>query len=576
MRRLLGTIAFCVCAAFVVRAHADRWWSYVKVLADDSMEGRNTGSAGHKRAAEYAAAQFEKAGLEPAGTDGFIQAIKFHTRRIVESGSSLALVRDGRAEPLALGEDANVGVRIDPAPSIEAGLVFAGYGLSVPEMSFNDLDDPAIKDAIRNSVVVYLSGSPSNIPGPLRAHYQSAGERWAALKRAGAIGMISIANPKSMDIPWARSTLARLQPAMTLADPALEDAPGQQFSAAVNPAHADKLFAGSGHTFQELLALADAGKPLPRFPLPARVKAAVAAERGEVESQNIAGILRGTDPGRRNEFVVISAHVEHLGCGEPINGDRIYNGAMDNASGTAAIIEVATQVHEQRVRAARSMLFLVVTGEEKGELGSRYFAAHPTVPSNSIVANVNTDMFLPLFPLNILMVLGLDESDLGRDIRATAKELGLEVQADPEPQRNRFIRSDQYSFIKLGIPALAMKVGYKENTPEAAIAAKWIAERYHAPSDDLNQPLDLAAADKFVDVLLNVALRIANRTDKPKWNDSSFFKRFSRAALDTGYSPPREEGWLRGQSKVAKPPYSAQTGWWRAGRVSKPIPKPAL
>src|SRR5437667_740452 len=148
---------------------------------------------------------------------------------------------------------------------------------------------------------------------------------------SGAIGTMSIANPKSMDIPWARSTLARLQMAMTLADASLDDTPGQQFSASVNPAHATRLFAGSGYTFQELLALADAGKPLPRFPLPARVKAAVAAERGEVESQNIAGILRGTDPARRNEFVVVSAHVDHLGVGEPIDGDRIYNGAMDNA-----------------------------------------------------------------------------------------------------------------------------------------------------------------------------------------------------------------------------------------------------
>jgi Zn-dependent M28 family amino/carboxypeptidase len=252
-------------------------------------------------------------------------------------------------------------------------------------------------------------------------------------------------------------------------------------------------------------------------------------EPSEVESQNVAGILRGSDPNRRNEYVVLSAHLDHLGVGEPINGDRIYNGAMDNASGIAAILEVAARLHDAATQPARSILFLAVTGEEKGELGSRYFAAHPTVPKGSIVANVNTDMFLPLFPLKILMVLGLDESDLGRDIRATAKELSLEVQADPEPQRNRFVRSDQYSFIKVGVPALAMKVGYLENTPEAAIAAKWTAQRYHAPSDDLSQPVDLSAADKFVDVLRNLALRVANRPDRPKWNDASFFKRFAKA-----------------------------------------------
>ena len=173
------------------------------------------------------------------------------------------------------------------------------------------------------------------------------------------------------------------------------------------------------------------------------------------------------------------------------------------------------------------MLFVAVTGEEKGELGSRYFAAHPTVPADKIVANVNIDMFLPLFPLKTLMVLGLDESDLGGDIRAVAAQLGLAVQADPEPQRNRFARSDQYSFVKNGVPALAMKVGYEADTPEAEIARKWTAERYHAPSDDLQQPIDLAAADKYVDVLRELALRIANRSDRPKWNDGSFFKRFA-------------------------------------------------
>ena len=306
-------------------------------------------------------------------------------------------------------------------------------------------------------------------------------------------------------------------------------AQGSPVSGAVmNPARADKLLAGSGHTFAELLALVDSGKPVPGFPLASRIKASVTVERAEVQSQNVAGILRGSDPKRRDEYVVLSAHLDHLGIGEPINGDRIYNGAMDNASGVAAILEVAARLHKSGVRPARSILFLAVTGEEKGELGSRYFAANPTVPRGSIVANVNTDMFLPLFPLKILMVLGLDESDLGKDIQATAKELGLEVQADPEPQRNRFVRSDQYSFIKAGIPALAMKVGYKESTPESAIAATWTKERYHAPSDDLDQPVDLQAADKYVDTVLKLAVRIANRADKPMWYDSSFFKLFEK------------------------------------------------
>jgi len=179
---------------------------------------------------------------------------------------------------------------------------------------------------------------------------------------------------------------------------------------------------------------------------------------------------------------------------------------------------------------ARSILFVAVTGEEKGLLGSRYFASHPTVRRSAIVANVNTDMFLPLFPLKTLMVLGLDESDLGQDIRAVAKDEGVAVQTDPEPQRNRFVRSDQYSFIREGIPALAMKVGYEEHSPEAEIAHKWTAERYHAVSDDLSQPVDLSAGDKYIDIVRAVSVRIANRTDRPQWNESSFFKRFAKGA----------------------------------------------
>ena len=529
MRRLLTAIVMIVMAGSIgLRGDdtATRWWSHVEALANDGMEGRNTGSPAHKRAADYVAAQFKKSGLEPAGAGGYIQPVAFKTRRIVEAKSSLALVKNGKSETLTLGEDANISVRVDPAPAVNAPLVFVGYGLNIPERRINDFAGVNLEGAI----VVYLSATPKSLPGPLQAHFGSAAERWKMYRAAGAIGTVSVANPKNMDIPWARSTLARLQPAMSLADRTLDDAPGQRLSITINPAHADKLFEGSGHTFAELLALVDGDKPVPSFALPARLKATAAVERSDVESQNVAGILRGSDAKRRDEFVVVSAHLDHLGIGGAVNGDTIYNGAMDNASGIAAILEVAASLHETSAKPARSILFVAVTGEEKGELGSRYFAAHPTVPRASIVANVNTDMFLPLFPLKMLMVLGLDESDLGNDIRATAKAVGVSVQADPEPQRNRFVRSDQYSFVKVGIPALAMKVGYDVNTPEAAIAATWTAERYHAPSDDLNQPIDRSAAGKYVEVVRDLAVRIANRTDRPKWHDTSFFKRFANDA----------------------------------------------
>ena len=530
MRRRLLTISVVALViagkpyTSMVFADGNSWWKHIEFLADDALQGRNTGSAGHKRAADYVAEQFKKAGLEAAGTNGYIQTVAFKTRQIDERRSSLSLMRDGKTTPLVLGEHAAFSLRIDPAPAVTAPLVFIGHGLNIPEQQINDLAGLDLKGA----VVVHIAATPRTLPGALQAHYGSAAERWQMYRAAGAVGTITIANPKNVDVPWARSTPQRLQPAMSLADPSLDEYPGQQVAITMNPAHANMLFEGSGHTFEELLALEDAGKPLPRFALPARVSAAIAVTRTPLESQNVAGILRGSDPARRNEFVVVSAHLDHLGVGAPIDGDAIYNGAMDNASGIAAILEIALRMHDARERPARSLLFVAVTGEEKGELGSRYFAAHPTVSARAIAANINIDMFLPLFPLKELMVLGLDESDLGTDVRAVAAGMKIQVQADPEPQRNRFIRSDQYSFIRAGIPALAMKVGYEANTPEAAIAAKWTAERYHAPSDDLKQPVDKDAADTFVEAVRRLAVRVANRPDRPKWNDASFFVRFSR------------------------------------------------
>jgi Zn-dependent M28 family amino/carboxypeptidase len=267
---------------------------------------------------------------------------------------------------------------------------------------------------------------------------------------------------------------------------------------------------------------------LPRFAIPARLKATVAMDQADVSSQNVVAVLRGTDPGLKNEYVVFSAHLDHLGVGKPINGDSIYNGAMDNASGVAAQLDVAAMLKETGVKLRRSVLFVAVTGEEKGLLGSRYFAHHPTVPSESIVADINTDMFLPLFPLKQLTIYGLDESDLGGDAEAVARSLGVRPQGDPEPKRNVFIRSDQYSFIRRGIPSLALKVGFDKGSPEEKIVKQWLTERYHAPSDDVAQPVDKQAAGAFNVLVAKLLERVADRDQRPRWKDTSFFKRFAK------------------------------------------------
>jgi Zn-dependent M28 family amino/carboxypeptidase len=498
-----------------------RWWSHVQFLADDKLEGRDVGTPGFEKAAAYMADQFRAAGLRPAGVDGYRQPMDFEVVRIDESRCSLDLLHEAKPEPVKLGDDATLGVNSHAAENVEAGAVFAGYGLTVPELSYDDLAGLDVK----GKIVVYVSGGPAEMSGPIKAHFQSGEERRRALLKAGAIGTVAIPNPKSAEVPWSRVAASRFQPRMELRDPGHGVPPPLQVSILFNPARAEMLFAGSGHTFTEILAALNADKPLPHFPLAVKIHARVGITRAEAKSENVVGILPGSDPALKNEYVVVSAHLDHLGIGEPVNGDRIYNGAMDDASGDASLIEIARAMKESGAKLKRSILFLSVTAEEKGELGSQYFAAHPTV-SGPIIADINMDMYLPLFPLKFLEVQGLGESSLGDDVRAIGEQAGVQIQADKEPEHNRFIRSDQYSFIKKGIPSLAFKFGYIPGTPEEKIFKAWYTGRYHGPADDANQPVDAAAAAQFNAILEKLVLRVADADRRPEWRPNSFFRRF--------------------------------------------------
>jgi len=499
------------------------WWNYVKVLASDDMEGRETGSASLRRAEAYIVEQLQADGLEPAGASGFYQLIKFESRQVVESGSSLALVKGRQVEPLSFSDDAFFSTRVDLAPSVEAPLVFAGYGLSVPEKNYDDL----VGLDLKGKVAVIISGAPADIPGALASHYQSAAERWKALRKAGAVGTVVILNPAAMDIPWERISVNRTHPSMSLSGAEFDETAGEKLAVIFNPSRAEKLFEGSGHKLQEILDLAKARKPLPRFPLALSIRAKAEVTRKVLESSNVIAKFPGTDSKLQNEYVVLSAHVDHIGVGEPINGDRIYNGAMDNAAGSAVLLDVAASLRKATDKPRRSVLFVFLTGEEKGLLGSRYFTAYPTVKPSSMIADINIDMFLPIVPLKVLTIYGLAESSLGDLAKETAQSLGVRSQPDPEPQRNAFIRSDQYNFIRKGIPALAMGVGFDPGSPQQQVFKDWLTHRYHAPSDDLNQPVDLGAAAKYEDMIRTLMLRVADSPQRPEWNPNSFFRRYA-------------------------------------------------
>jgi Zn-dependent M28 family amino/carboxypeptidase len=257
------------------------------------------------------------------------------------------------------------------------------------------------------------------------------------------------------------------------------------------------------------------------------VRAKIVLEESKVTSENVLGLLPGSDPALEGEYVLLSAHLDHVGVGEPINGDPIHNGAMDNASGTATIIEVARQLRESEDPPQRSILFLACTGEEKGLLGSKYYASRPTVDMNKVVANVNVDMFLPIIPLRMVRAFGLNETSFGELVQAAAAREQIQVQEDPEPERNVFIRSDQYNFIKKGVPSLVLAFGREPGSPEDKVMNEWRRDRYHAPADDLQQPVNKEAAAKYNKLMATLTAEIANRPDRPKWREDSFFRRFA-------------------------------------------------
>jgi Zn-dependent M28 family amino/carboxypeptidase len=532
MRKILSVILFLSSATISAAqqtssaSHFDgnSWWSHVKFLADDSLEGRDTGSEGLRKAQAYAVEQLQKAGLEPAGTNGFYQPVHFNQYEVDEAKSSLALVSNGQLKSLSFADDAFISSRSTRASvTLSAPLVFIGNGLKIPEKNLDELDGLDLK----GKIVVYLAGSPLGIPTALASHYQTAGERWKSLHAAGVIGFITIFNPASMDIPWSRISVNRNHPSMDLADPEFYETPGLQLAVALNPASAEQLFTGSGHTFAEIAALGKDRKPLPHFALATSLKANAVILTKTLESANIAAKLIGSDPALKNEFVVLSAHIDHVGIGAPINGDRIYNGAMDNGSGSALVMDMAASFKAHPEKLQRSIFFLLVTAEEKGLLGSKYFAAHPTVAPKSIVADVNVDMFLPIVPLKILKIEGIEESDLGTRAATIAQSMGVKPIPDPEPLRNAFIRSDQYNFIKKGVPAVKCDVGFELGTPEQKIFKDWLTNRYHAPSDDVNQPVDLHSAALYEEFTRRLLLDTANTPAPPRWKPDSFFRRYA-------------------------------------------------
>ena len=495
-----------------------RFRAHVAFLSDDLLEGRDTGTRGYDIAARYVAAGFEGLGLRPGARDGgWYQQVPF-VRFAMTAPARLTV--GGVSFPQ--GEGASF--RQSPIAGrteLSAPAVFAGYGLEAPAFGLNDyrgLD-------VRGKVVVVLDGTPQGLPSDVAAHLNGEKRRLAA--RRGAVGLITLRTLAAAARAPLRS--ARLPDAgIGWADPQgrpFSDAPSLRFVANADPALGEALFQGARRSIAQVMA--EASRPAAR-PRGFALRGTVAFEResanSEMTSSNVVAVLPGTDPALAGEYVVLMAHLDGLGVREAdagdLGGDRIRNGAMDNATGIATLLEVARQMSRPGHRPRRPVLFAAVTAEEKGLLGAQYLARNPVVDGR-IVGVVNLDMPVLTYDFTDVIAFGAEHSTLGPIVARAAARMNVSLSGDPLPEQGLFTRSDHYMFVREGIPSVFLMTGFA-GEGEARFRS-FLAGEYHSPRDDMSLPFNWNAGARFAELNYLIAREIADAPEPPRWYRESFF-----------------------------------------------------
>ena len=494
--------------------------AHVQFLADDTLRGREAGTHAYDVAAEYVAAQMLAAGLKPGAEGSWLQPVGLATYKPAEK-AKWTLTRGSAAIPLQFGIDfVNQGVPATPDFRVSGAIVFAGYGLVYPE---GKRDDYRGLD-VRGKIVALYAGVPAGLPEEVAAHLGDDEQkaRLAAARGAKAVIVLeSLERRGEFPIEAMAPYYDYERTTWIGPDGKAHMIAGAPVVGYVGQAGAEKLFAGSRIKWRDVLAAERRGTRLPTGPLIGTLALSAKTEVRASRSSNVVGLLEGSDPALRGEYLVLSAHLDHVGIGDPEKGDSIYNGAMDNAMGVGTMLEIARTFRASGKSPRRSILFVAVTAEEKGLVGSSFFAAHPGVPRGSLIADINLDMPILTFAMQDIVVLGGERSSLGAVYAAAAAAEGLKVVPDPAPEEMFFVRSDHYSFVQAGIPAVSIDSG--PGGPGEAAQRDFLANHYHKPSDDLALPIDWAAAVKFMRVNYAAARAIADADARPSWNKGDFF-----------------------------------------------------
>jgi len=495
--------------------------AHIGFLASDELEGREAGTRGYDIAAEYVASQFAQAGLKPGAGDGYMQTVALRRYTSDVEAAGFTILRDGAEETLDArveflpGDDPN-----EPETMVEAPVVFAGYGAVTEQRN-----DYAGIDA-EGKIVAVIGAAPPGVESSLAAHLASSTTKAETAVDQGAAGMIVLMAPEGQR-RFSFETLARFagRGSITWTGPdgtAHEAAPGLGGQAVLSEAGAARLFDGAARSYEDIMAASEAGgEDIAGFDLPVSVRMSAVTEHSDLVSENVIGVVEGSDPALREEYVVLTAHLDHIGVSERVDGgDKINNGAMDNASGTAAMLEVA-RVAASEGAPRRSLMFIALTAEEKGLVGAEYYVNNPTVPKEAIVANINLDMPVLLYEFTDVIAFGADHSTMGKAAETALAEIDVKLTPDPLPDQNLFTRSDHYRFVQQGIPSLFLMTGF-EGEGESEFRG-FLATKYHRPGDDLSQPLNYLAGAKFARANYEIMTEVANADERPVWNAGDYF-----------------------------------------------------
>ncbi len=500
---------------------------HMRFLADDALQGREAGTEGYDAAAAYVAATLEDLGVAPAGTDGsYFQTVPLQRSYRVPDALSFAVTDTATGTETSFETNVDhvvVGSTRAAESSVTAEAVFVGFGIVAPDLG---RDDYAGLD-VDGKVVVMLGGTPKGIQTEERAFYGS--RKTAEASKRGAVGIVTLATPTREQVySFARLVgEGRLEAArMSWLQPDGETyslAPGIQAGASLSMSGGRKLIEAAGQDFDALMETAEAeGGPVAGFALQQTISISQSSTLDIVESDNVIGMIEGSDPDLKDEIIVLTAHLDHIGISKSFEKDKINNGALDNAAGVSTLLDVARMIMAGE-QPRRSIMILIVTAEEKGLLGAQYFAQNPTVDASRLVANVNLDMPVLTYAFEDVVAFGSDRSTIESAVQTAAADMNMKLSPDPFPDQGLFTRSDHFRMVEIGVPAVFLATGLENGGDEAW--ATHFAKNYHRPSDDMDNALDFDAAARFSEVNARIALELANRDERPLWLKDDFFAR---------------------------------------------------